>query len=812
MSMRLPARISYRQLLIGMAIISAMPFLTVELFKTQFNLEMETSAFLVFHNVAEFFSVMVSLSIFGLGWFAYDQSKDRHSLFMSVAFLAIGLIDFMHTLSYTGMPPLITPNTTNKATQFWIAARLLNASAFFSSAFVSSRSPSRWLSKASLMTATLTASAVSFVGIIFFPEYLPTAFIQGVGLTAFKVASEYAIILLLVLACAMYYRRLTRTGDRRIDYYLAAFIVCIFSEIVFARYKSVFDTYNILGHLYKIIAFGLIYKGIFIASITKPYEDLRYSSERLQLANKGLEAAKASLNDSEARFRATFEQAAVGIAQVGIDGRWMMVNNKLCDILGYTREELLTKSFREINHADDLETDLNYVRQVLADEIKTYSLEKRYICRDGSFIWGNLTVSLVRDDLGQPEYFIAVIEEISRRKLAEEERTELESQLHQAQKMESIGRLAGGVAHDFNNMLLVILGHTGIVLEQMDQAHPYHVNLTEIRKAAEHSADLTRQLLAFARKQTVVPTVLDLNEVVAGMLMLLQRLIGEDVQLIWQPAADQLPVKADPSQINQILTNLCVNARDAISDVGKITIETGRRTLDADYCANYVDYVPGDYVKLVVSDNGCGMDKQTLAQIFEPFFTTKKIGVGTGLGLSTVYGIVRQNSGFINVYSELGQGTSFTIYLPRHGGNESRQAKTQDTARPMPHGHETILLVEDEPAVLRLTTVMLEKMGYIVLAANNPGEAIRLARELAGGFHLLMTDIVMPDMNGQDLAKELLSLHSQFKILFMSGYTAHVFAKNGVLDEGVHFIQKPFSMQELADKLREVQAIGGCRV
>jgi PAS domain S-box-containing protein len=403
--------------------------------------------------------------------------------------------------------------------------------------------------------------------------------------------------------------------------------------------------------------------------------------------------------------------------------------------------------------------------------------------------------------------FAEMLVHVRLRKRAEAEKDRLEEQLQQAQKMESVGRLAGGVAHDFNNMLGVILGHADLALEQMAAEHPVHADLAEIRKAAGRSADLTRQLLAFARKQTIAPKVLDLNETVEGMLNMLRRLIGEDIQLNWRPGAELWPAKVDSSQIDQILTNLCVNARDAIAGVGQITIETGNTAFDAAYCADHAELAPGDYVRLSVSDSGCGMDKETLSHLFEPFFTTKGVGRGTGLGLATVYGAVKQNNGFISTCSEPGQGTMITIHLPRHaekGGQAQKEAPVQPDVR----GRETILLAEDEPSILKLTTKMLEKLGYTVLAASTPGEAIRLAREHTGNVHLLITDVVMPEMNGRDLAKNVLSIYPDIRRLFMSGYTADVIAHHGVLDEGVYFIQKPFAMKELAAKVRETLDAG----
>ncbi|MBN1291951.1 MAG: PAS domain S-box protein [Candidatus Latescibacteria bacterium] len=385
------------------------------------------------------------------------------------------------------------------------------------------------------------------------------------------------------------------------------------------------------------------------------------------------------------------------------------------------------------------------------------------------------------------------------------DRQALENQLRQAHKMEAVGRLAGGVAHDFNNMLNVILGNTELVIHDLPTDSPIHDDLNEIRKAAERSADLTRQLLAFARRQTVAPKVLDLNNTIESMLKMLGRLIGEDIDLLWKPAKNTEPVRIDPAQVDQLLANLVVNARDAIGhNVGKVTIETDLFEFDDDYCTTHTGFVPGRYVMLAVSDDGCGMDKETTAQIFEPFFTTKKVGEGTGLGLSTVYGIVKQNHGLINVYSEYGQGTTFRIYLPVYPDGSSEEDKEKYAAAPILRGYETIMLVEDEPAILSLGRRMLERLGYHVIAASTPGEAIRQAEEHAGKIDLLITDVVMPEMNGRDVAQNLLSLYPNIKSLFMSGYTANVIAHQGVLDEGVQFIQKPFSMQDLSRKVRDV--------
>ncbi len=502
------------------------------------------------------------------------------------------------------------------------------------------------------------------------------------------------------------------------------------------------------------------------------------------------------------RLTHAIEQSPVSVIMTNTAGEIEYVNPKFTEVTGYTKDEVRGQNPRILKSG---ETRLEEYKQLWETILagKEWRGEFHNRKKNGELFWESASISAVRDEKGVISHFIAIKEDITERKRTEEEREKLQVQLNQAQKIESVGRLAGGVAHDFNNMLSVILGHADLALMKIDPAQPLYTDLQEIRKAAERSVGLTRQLLAFARKQTVAPRVLDLNETVEGMLKMLRRLIGEDIDLAWLPGAGVWPIKVDPSQIDQILANLCINARDAIARVGKVTIETQPVTFDEAYCADRPGFIPGEYVLLAVSDDGCGMDKETLNNLFEPFFTTKEIGKGTGLGLSMVYGIVRQNNGFINVYSEPGHGSTFKIYLPRHAA-KTEQMRKESRAAPLAQGHETILLVEDEPTILEMARLMLKRLGYQVLAASTPGEAIRVAKEHSDKIHLLITDVVMPEMNGRDLAKNLLSLYPGLKRLFMSGYMGNVIAHHGVLDEGVHFIQKPFSMQTLAAKVREV--------
>lgn len=531
---------------------------------------------------------------------------------------------------------------------------------------------------------------------------------------------------------------------------------------------------------------------------------LQQQGDELQKALDDLQLTQAQLLQAKSKaFQdSLFETMPIPVFYKDTEGRYLGFNKAFEDFFGKTKDQMIGKSVFDISpselaqtyHAKDIELFEKQGVQVFESTLQdAHGVLHEVIFHKASCI----------DPSGSISGLIGVILDITERKRAEVEREKLQSQLNHAQKMESVGRLAGGVAHDFNNMLNVIIGYAELALHEVDSTEWLHKALLEIFNAGKRSSEITQQLLAFARKQTIAPKVLDLNETVEGILKMLRRLIGEDITLAWLPGAGLWPVKLDSSQMDQILANLCVNARDAITGVGKITIETSLATVTEAYCADHVDFSPGDYVILSVSDNGCGIDKETLGNIFEPFFTTKGEGQGTGLGLSTVYGIVKQNNGFIYVHSELGLGTKFAVYLPRHVGETRENAQKTDAVIPSGHG-EIILVVEDEVSMLELYRTMLEKLGYSVLTANTPGEALRLAQTHAGSLHLLITDVVMPEMNGRDLASQFHMLYPDLKILFMSGYTADVIAdRGGVLDEGVHFLQKPFSTNDLAVKVRD---------
>ncbi|MGB3224303.1 MAG: transporter substrate-binding domain-containing protein [Desulforhopalus sp.] len=511
-----------------------------------------------------------------------------------------------------------------------------------------------------------------------------------------------------------------------------------------------------------------------------------------------------ALRESESRFRMFAELAPVGVVILDDNEQTLFVSSKFTELFGYTLrdlpsvEEWWQLAYPNENFRERVRREwLSNIETAKRTHTENRPMEYPVTCKDGSVrqvVFRLATTGSLK--------FVVLID-ISERKHAEEEREKLERQLIQAQKMESVGRLAGGVAHDYNNVLGVIIGFTELAMDKTAPDDPLNEDLQEVLNAARRATEITRQLLAFARKQTIAPQVLNLNDTLDSMLKMLRRLIGEDIDLSWRPRSGLWSVKIDPSQLDQLLANLCVNARDAIADVGKITIETRNVSFDEEYCTDHPGFSPGDFALLAVSDDGCGMDKEILDQLFEPFFTTKETGKGTGLGLATVYGIVKQNEGFINVYSEPGKGSTIKIYLPRHGSEA--EGVREVAAAEIPQGQgETILIVEDEAAILRLAVKMLERQKYVVLEAATPGRAVEIAKEHGGAIDLLITDVIMPEMNGRDLANEMQVLYPELKVLFMSGYTADVIAHRGVLDEGVNFVQKPFSNHGLAIKVREV--------
>jgi PAS domain S-box-containing protein len=491
---------------------------------------------------------------------------------------------------------------------------------------------------------------------------------------------------------------------------------------------------------------------------------------------------------------AALNAAANAVVITDREGRIEWANPAFEALTGFSAEEALGKNPRELikSGKHDQAFYAGLWDTILAGRVWRGEVVNRR--KDGSLYTEEMTITPVPDELGEIRHFVAIKSDIT-------ERRRLEEQARAAQKMDAIGRLAGGVAHDFNNALAVILGFSERALRRLAPPDPLHHDLGDIVRTVERSANLTRQLLAFARRQIVAPCVLGLNGAIASLATMLSRLIGQNVELSIVAGEGLWNVKIDPSQVDQTVVNLVTNARDAIPDVGAITLRTSNVTVDEERCRSRIGLAPGEYVRLTVSDTGAEMDEATRERVFEPFFTTKPEGKGTGLGLATVYGIVKQNRGFIDVQTERGHGTTFEVYLPRFAG-ETEQLAEKAKQRPFT-GTETILLVEDERALLQIVRETLESLGYTVLAASSPGDAILLCEAYPGEIHLLLTDVVMPTMNGKELKESLERIKPGLRTLFMSGYTANTVTHCGIVDADLFFIQKPFTREELAARIRE---------
>jgi PAS domain S-box-containing protein len=511
--------------------------------------------------------------------------------------------------------------------------------------------------------------------------------------------------------------------------------------------------------------------------------------------------AQRRLEESEGRLSSIYDASPDGILVLDLEtGRFVSGNARICQMLGCGQDDLPHLGVEDIHPPEALPA----IREVLADQARgsqRVAVDIPLLRRDGSRFFTDINAQTMQ--LGGRPHLVGLFRDATARRSLEEERRQLQDQLLQSRKMESVGRLAGGVAHDFNNMLGVIIGFTDLLLSQVPPGAPTRHEIEEIRRAAQRSAELTRQLLAFARKQPVMPRVLDLRLTVDGMLGLLGRLIGPRIHLSWTADEDLWPVRLDITQVNQVLTNLCVNARDALGGNGRIELEAANLHLDPAACAAMPDAQPGDYVRLRVCDEGEGMSPEVLQHLFEPFFTTKELGRGTGMGLATVYGIVRQNKGFIVVKSAPGQGTCVDVHLPRH----APEGKVDPASDPPPGSARNqgamVLLVEDEPRLLAMCRRLLDGMGCRVLAAGTPGEALRLAQEHNGHLHLLVTDVMMPEMNGRELADKLHATHPKLRCLFMSGYSADVLTANLGSVSGCRFLQKPFSLQQFSTAVRQ---------
>lgn len=549
-----------------------------------------------------------------------------------------------------------------------------------------------------------------------------------------------------------------------------------------------------------------------LESTSSVIRDTKGEPEKLVIVNRNIterKRAEEALRRSEADFRSVVEDAPYGIYRASITGRFLQVNPAVRKMLGYEQEhdllerDLATGIFRhdgEYRHLTDL--------LMRTEEVKDIEMEWKK--KDDTSITVRCSGRRINDENGAPAYFAVFAEDVTEKRV-------LERQLRMAQKMEAIGRLSGGIAHDFNNLLGVIIGYSRVLKKALGAGNALCEHALEIEKAGERAASLTKQLLAFSRQQVLTPAILDLNILTSDMEKMLPRLLGEDIQVSLELDPELGSVKADQSQIEQIIMNLAVNARDAMPMGGKLKIQTTNVELDQTYTRNHSGSKIGDYVLLAVTDTGTGMDAATLTHIFEPFFTTKERGQGTGLGLATVYGIVKQSDGYIWVDSAPGKGAAFQIYLPRHAGQPAVEEQKFDLGEKL-GGSESILLVEDAEPLRKLAQTFLEASGFRVLSAGSGEEALEVAAGFGRSLDLLLTDVVMPGMNGRVLAEQLLPRQPGMKVLYMSGYTDSFIAGHGVLAPGTQLLHKPFTEEVLIRKVRDVldggkkQASGPCKV
>jgi PAS domain S-box-containing protein len=507
--------------------------------------------------------------------------------------------------------------------------------------------------------------------------------------------------------------------------------------------------------------------------------------------------AEKAREEAEAKFRMLVEKVAAisYIAELGVHGEWLYVSPQVEAIFGFSASEWLKDSREWVKHVHSEDFEIVEAAEEASRRGERFQAEYRVIRKDGKVIWVSDTAVVVEGSGAHP-LMEGIIVDITERK-------QLESQLQQARRMEAIGRLAGGIAHDFNNLLTIIKGYAELAMKRPKVSPELHTDIERIEDASERASTLVRQLLAFSRRQVLQPKLLDLNSIVLGLDKLLRRLMDEDIQMSTHPGKNIGTIKADPGQIEQVIMNLVVNARDAMPKGGRLTVETADVELDAAYASEHVTVKPGRYLMLAVTDTGTGMSPDTVAHIFEPFYTTKEGGRGTGLGLSTVYGIVKQSEGYVWVYSELGRGSTFKVYLPRvDGPAEALPAAKVPAANQT--GSETILLVEDQPQVRELAEMVLGGKGYSVVVAATPEEAERVCEQRDREIHLLLTDVIMPGVSGRELARRLTARQPNMRVLYMSGYTFNVMAQGGMLEDGVAFLQKPFTPSTLADKVREV--------
>jgi PAS domain S-box-containing protein len=777
--------------------IGLVPLVLIQLFPARLQLVIPGPQYLPFHDVVELLGVVTDLSIFGVGWFTHEQTRDRHALVVSCLFLAVGVIALLHMLCFPGMPDFITSSALNlnKAPQLWILMRGVLAAGLLASAFVSPDAGARVLERRFLGPAALAVAAAALWAVVLRPGTLPAAWVSGVGLTALKVGAEYVIIAVLLAAIVAYARAEGPRGGTAGALYLAALALSVLAEACFTLFRNMTDTVNALGHLYVLASYLLVYRAMFIDSVQRPHRDLVESARLLRAERDCHAEARAALGRERDRVAAIMESSPVALVRVDADGAIAYANAEAERLLGLSRGEIMRRSYDapEWSICDPSGAPLDPRELPFSVIAATRApVRTRHGIRwpDGRLVILDVIGAPLLGAAGQFDGAVLGLEDAT-------ERSRMQDQLQHAQRMEAVGRLAGGVAHDFNNLLTAILGATDALLERLPAGSELRPEADEIEAAARKGANLTRQLLTFSRKQVVVPRILDPDDLIAKLLPVLRRLIGEAVELSVRGTCGGANVRADPGQLEQVIVNLVVNARDALREgSGHIALEVAEIRIGEEEARQQLGVRAGAFVRVSVIDDGCGISPELRSHLFEPFFTTKGPGKGTGLGLSTVYGIVRQCGGHVAVESEPGQGSVFRVYLPCVAAEATPAESFSRGASPQVVG--TILVVEDDHQVREVVVRALGRAGHTVIEAATPSDALAVSAERLRSLDLLVTDVVMPGLRGDEVARRLRALRPDLRVLFMSGYTGEDFVR-GEDDPATGFLAKPFSPGALVE-------------
>ncbi len=778
-------------------VVGLVPLALIQFFAARLQFVIPGPKYLGFHSLVELLGVITDLSIFGVGWFTHAQTRDRHALFVSCTFLAVGLIALLHTLCFPGMPDFITSSALNlnKAPQLWLLMRGVLAAGLLASAFVSPESDGRIFGRWVLGPAALAVVAFVLWSVVLRPGTLPAAWATGVGLTSFKVGSEYVIIAAFVLAIVAYARTERPRRGTPGALYVSALALSVLAEACFTLFRNMTDSVNALGHLYALASYVLVYRAVFIDSVQRPHRDLVEAALLLREERDNHAAARAALGRERDRVAAIMEASPVALVRVDGDGMVAYANAEAERLLGLSRDEITRRSYdaREWSACDPSGAALDPGELPFSVIKATRApVRTRHGIRwpDGRLVILDVSGAPLIGAEGRFEGAVLGLEDAT-------ERSRMQDQLQHAQRMEEVGRLAGGVAHDFNNLLTAILGATDTLLEGLPADSALRPAADDIELAARKGANLTRQLLTFSRKQVVVRRTLDPDELIARLLPLLRRLIGEAVELSVHGSSGGAKVCVDPGQLEQVIVNLVVNARDALPDGnGRIALEVAEAEIGEEEARRQLGVRAGRFVRVSVTDNGSGMPLEVRNHIFEPFFTTKGPGKGTGLGLSTVYGIMRQSGGHVLVESEPGLGSVFRVFLPCVAA-EPTPTETSSRVAP-PRVVRTILVAEDDRQVREVVVQALARAGHMVIEAADPSDALATSAERLRSLDLLVTDIVMPGIRGDEVARRLRARRPDLRVLFMSGYTGEDFAGGGE-DPATGFLAKPFSPGALLD-------------